>query len=246
MTDTNPLGQPVGFPVPGWTTRPWPPARTVAGRWCRLEPLDPARHADDLFRANSQDVAGRMWTYLPYGPFDDAGSFRTWLDGVNGWEDSLSFAIVAGDHGGAVGMAAFLRIDPPNGSIEVGNVAFSPELQGTTAATEAMFLMMTMVFDELGYRRYEWKCDTLNAPSRRAASRFGFVYEGTFRQSWVVRGRSRDTAWFSITDGEWPRLRAAYERWLAPDNFDDDGRQRVTLSEFTRPISEQQGASRTP
>ncbi|MGH3865058.1 MAG: GNAT family N-acetyltransferase [Pseudonocardiaceae bacterium] len=238
MTDTNHLGQPVGFPVPHWTPRSRPPARALAGYWCRLEPLAPSQHADDLYQANSMDELGRMWTYLPYGPFEDFGSYRKWLESVATFEDPLFFAIVGREHGRAIGLAAFLRVNPPDGGIEVGHLAFSPALQATTAATEAMALMMAMVFDELEYRRYEWKCDALNAPSRRAALRFGFVYEGTFRHALIVKGRNRDTAWFSITDTEWPRLKAAYQRWLAPDNFGADGRQRAALSELTRPIAE--------
>lgn len=238
MNDTNHLGQPVGSPVPRWTPRSRPPARALAGHWCRLEPLDPPHHADDLYQANSMDELGRMWTYLPYGPFEDIGSYRKWLESVADCEDPLFFAIVGREHGRAIGLAAFLRVNPPDGSIEVGHLAFSPALQGTTAATEAMALMMAMVFDELGYRRYEWKCDALNAPSRRAALRLGFVYEGTFRQALIVKGRNRDTAWFSITETEWPRLKAAYQRWLALDNFGANGRQCVALSELTRPIAE--------
>jgi RimJ/RimL family protein N-acetyltransferase len=234
VSDVNNLGQPIGYPVPGWTARPRPTARPMLGRWCHLEPLNAARHADDLYRANRADEEGRMWTYLPYGPFDTPDLYRTWLEEVTAREDLVYFAIIDGQNR-AVGVAAFLRIDPAAGSIEVGHLAFSPALQGTTAATEAMALMMRCVFDELGYRRYEWKCDSLNAASRRAAPRLGFVYEGIFRQALVVKGHNRDTAWFSITDAEWPRLAAAYERWLAPDNFDADGRQRLALSTLTRP-----------
>jgi RimJ/RimL family protein N-acetyltransferase len=146
----------------------------------------------------------------------------------------MFFAIVDGQ-GQAVGVASFLRIDPSAGTIDVGLLAFSPAVQATAAATAAMALVMRTVFDELGYRRYEWKCDSLNATSRRAAQRFGFVYEGTFRQAVVVKGRNRDTAWFPITDADWPRLAAAYARWLAPDNFDAEGRQRLALSELTLP-----------
>ena len=245
MTDTNHLGQPVGSPVPLWTPCSRPPARALTGHWCRLKPLAPPHHADDLYQANNMDELGRMWTYLPYGPFEDFGSYRTWLECVADREDPLYFAIVGREHGRALGLASFLRVNPPDGSIEVGHLAFSPALQATTAATEAMALMMAMVFDELGYRRYEWKCDALNAPSCRAARRFGFVYEGTFRHALIVKGRNRDTAWFSITDTEWPRLKAAYQRWLAPDNFGADGRQRVALSELTRPITEPSDAPGT-
>jgi RimJ/RimL family protein N-acetyltransferase len=206
----------------------------LTGRWCRLEPLDPVRHAEDLYRANRLDEQGRMWTYLSYGPFEDLGTYRRWLGTVAGGQDPLFLAIIAGQTGRAAGVAAFLRVKPADGSIEVGHLAFSPPLQRTTAATEAMALMMATAFDELGYRRYEWKCDALNAPSRRAALRLGFVYEGTFRQATVVRGRNRDTAWFSVTDTEWPRLKEAFRRWLEPDNFGPDGRQRVCLSTLTR------------
>ncbi len=204
----------------------------MEGRWCRLEPLDPARHAEDLHRANSADERGRMWTYLPYGPFESLAAYRTWMEGVAGRDDPMFLAVVDGA-GRAVGVAALQRIDPGNGTIEVGHLAYSPALQATTAATEAMALMMRLVFEEVGYRRYEWKCDSLNAASRRAAQRLGFVYEGTFRKAVVVKGRNRDTAWFSITDAEWPRLAVAYERWLADDNFDGDGRQRLALSKLT-------------
>ena len=233
MTATDHLGQPVGEPVPGWAPRPRPAARTLTGRWCRLEPLDPPRHAEDLYRANCADEQGRMWTYLSCGPFEDLGSYRGWADQVAGGQDPLFFAILAGEPLRAAGVAAYLRVQPGDGSIEVGHLAFSPALQCTTAATEAMALMMANAFDELGYRRYEWKCNSLNAPSRRAALRLGFVYEGTFRQATVVRGRNRDTAWFSVTDTEWPRLKEAFRRWLDPANFGPDGHQRVALSSLT-------------
>jgi len=236
MTDstcTNAFGQPVGPVVPGWSPRPRPPAATLEGRWCRLEPLAVDRHAEALFRANAADRDGRMWTYLPYGPFADQEAYRAWAGGVTGRDDPMFFAIVT--TAGAVGVAALQRVDPAAGTIEVAHVAYSPGLQATTAATEAQFLLMGLVFDRLGYRRYEWKCDALNAPSRRAAARLGFTYEGTFRQAVVVKGRNRDTAWFSIVDGEWPRLRAAFELWLAPGNIDAAGRQRLSLSSLTAP-----------
>lgn len=232
MIGTNELGQPVGDPVNRWSPRQPPPPRVLPGRWCQLEPLDAGRHAADLFKANQHDEAGRMWTYLRYGPFADLTSYRGWVESVEHRDDPLFFAIVTGDDH-ATGVAALQRVDQQMGSIEVGHVAFSPALQGTTAATEAMALLASLVFDELGYRRYEWKCDALNAPSVRAATRLGFVYEGTFRQAVVVKGRNRDTAWFSITDSEWPRLKVVYERWLSPGNFADDGTQRVALSVLT-------------
>lgn len=232
---TNALGQPIGAPVPGWEKRPLPPRTPMEGRTCRLEPLDPNRHAEELFEAMSLDMEGRNWTYLAIGPFAAFGDFRAWLDKMAAGSDPLFHAVIDRATSRAVGVASYLRIEPANGVIEVGHIHFSPLLQGTPMATEAMFLMMQRVFDELGYRRYEWKCDSRNAPSRAAAARLGFQYEGLFRQALVYKGRNRDTAWFSIIDGEWPRLRAAFERWLSPANFDAEGRQRERLSDLTRP-----------
>ncbi|MGK9237220.1 GNAT family N-acetyltransferase [Inquilinus limosus] len=231
---TNALGQPIGAPVPGWEKRPLPPRAPMEGRTCRVVPLDPARHAEDLFEATGRDADGRNWTYLSVGPFADLESFRAWLEKMASGNDPLFHTVIDRATGRAVGVASYLRIDPANGVIEVGHIHFSPLLQRTPMATEAMFLMMRRVFDELGYRRYEWKCDSLNAPSRAAAARLGFRYEGLFRQAVVYKGRNRDTAWFSIIDGEWPRLRAAFERWLDPANFDAEGRQREKLSDLTR------------
>lgn len=228
----NALGQPIGVPVPGWTARPRPPRTAMEGRYCRVEPLDPARHADDLFAANAGDGEGRNWTYLSVEAPATPAAYRAWLEGMAATDDPLVHAIIAADTGRAVGIAAYLRIDPANGAIEVGHINFSPLLQRTRAATEAMYLMMRRAFDELGYRRYEWKCDSLNGPSRAAAGRLGFTYEGLFRQAVVYKGRSRDTAWFSILDSEWLALRAGFERWLDPANFDDAGRQRAQLGEY--------------
>jgi RimJ/RimL family protein N-acetyltransferase len=230
----NHLGQPIGDPVPGWTTRSRPPRTPMIGRYCRVEPLDPARHADDLFAAYRDDPEGRNWTYLPVEPFKDIDAYRTWLIEIAAKDDPLFHAIIDPDEDQACGVAALMRMDPANGVIEVGHINYSPRLQATIAATEAMYLLMHRVFDELGYRRYEWKCDSLNEPSCRAAERFGFTFEGTFRNAWVVKGRNRDTAWFSIIDSEWPAIRTAFESWLSPDNFDDDGEQRRKLAEFRR------------
>jgi RimJ/RimL family protein N-acetyltransferase len=229
---TNSLGQPIGDPVPGWTPRPPPPRAPMHGRLCVLVPLDPAAHAAALFEAHALDREGRNWTYLPYGPFASAGELARWAEWAAAQADPQFFAIVDAGSRRAVGTASFLRIDSEMGVIEVGHLAFSPALQRRPAATEAMQLMMRRVFEELGYRRYEWKCDALNAPSRRAAERLGFRYEGTFRQAVVVKGRNRDTAWYSILDSEWPALRGAFERWLAPENFDAEGRQRRSLGEL--------------
>jgi len=204
----------------------------MVGRFCRVEPLDPARHAADLFAANGLDKDGRNWTYLFQEPFADLGSYHLWLEQVAKGDDPLFHTIVDLKSGKAVGVATFMRIDRANGVIEVGNINYSPLLQRTPAATEAMFLMMARVFDELGYRRYEWKCDSLNAPSRAAALRLGFQYEGLFRQAVIYKGRNRDTTWFSIIDAEWPVLKRAYQQWLAPENFDGEGRQRRGLADL--------------
>jgi RimJ/RimL family protein N-acetyltransferase len=224
----NAFGQPVGPALPGWTPRPRPPRTPLQGRCCRLEPLDADRHAAALHAAYAADADGRNWTYLPYGPFASADAYAAFVRSVQAGDDPLFHAILDAA-GRPVGVASFLRIDPGHGSIEVGHLSYSPALQRTPAATEAMFLMLRRAFDELGYRRTEWKCDSLNAPSRRAALRLGFRFEGVFRQAMVVKGRSRDTAWYSILDSEWPALRSAFERWLEPANFDAQGRQRATL-----------------
>jgi RimJ/RimL family protein N-acetyltransferase len=225
----NALGQPVGDPVPGWTPRPRPARTQIAGAWARLEPLDPERHGAQLWDAYAEDAEGRGWTYLANGPFADYAGYRAWLDAVAPGEDPLFHAIVDGASGLASGVASYLRIDPANGVIEVGHINYAPRLQRSRAATEAMFLMMRRAFDELGYRRYEWKCDSLNAPSRAAAERLGFRYEGLFRQAIVYKGRNRDTAWYAITDAEWPALKGRFERWLDAANFDAEGRQRAPL-----------------
>lgn len=231
MTERNDLGQPVGFAVPDWTPPPRPPREPMLGRYCRVEPLDHARHGADLYAANLADAEGRMWTYLPYGPFDRAEEYLEWLERASLSEDPLFHAIVDGESGRAAGVASYLRIDPTNGSIEVGHLAYSPGLQRTRAATEAMYLMMERAF-ALGYRRYEWKCNALNAPSCAAAVRLGFSFEGIFRQSTVVKGRNRDTAWYAVVDREWPSLRAAFAEWLAPANFDAGGVQRRRLGDL--------------
>ncbi len=226
----NELGQPVGFPVGGWRSPPRPQRVLLQGRYCRLEPLDSGRHAAELHAANSLDRDGRMWTYLFSGPFATLGEFTAWLEAREDSLDPLFFAIVDEASGRATGLASYLRIDTTHGGIEVGHLALSPLLQKTRAATEAMYLMMKHAF-ELGYRRYEWKCDALNAASRRAAERLGFTFEGVFRQAVIYKGRNRDTAWYSIIDREWPRVEARLLGWLNPANFDDQGRQRRRLEE---------------
>ena len=213
----------------------------MEGRFCRLEPLDPAWHAEDLFAANQLDKDGRNWTYLFVGPFGDFASYRAWLEQVAKGDDPLFHAIIDKSTSKAVGVATYMRIDRANGVIEVGNINYSPLLQRKPGATEAMYLMMVRVFDELGYRRYEWKCDALNAASRAAAQRLGLSFEGVFRQATVYKGRNRDTAWYAAIDREWPALREAFLAWLDPGNFDGDGRQRTRLSDRTRPLLKQRG-----
>jgi RimJ/RimL family protein N-acetyltransferase len=204
----------------------------MTGRYCRLEPVSVERHEKDLFAAYMQAPDGRDWTYLFSDRPASASDFHTYLAKLEKSEDPLHFTIIDSATHKAVGTAALMRIEPTHGVIEVGSITFSPLLKKTRAATESMYLLMRRAFDELGYRRYEWKCDSLNAPSRSAALRYGFTFEGIFRQAIVYKGRSRDTAWFSIIDGEWPALKAAFERWLDPANFDDMGRQKRRLAEF--------------
>jgi RimJ/RimL family protein N-acetyltransferase len=224
----NSLGQPVGESLPQWQAPPPPPRVALQGNWCRVEPLDPARHADSMWLADSQERDAASWTYLSVGPFAAASEHRAWLEKLASSADPMAFAIIDPTQQRAVGVCSYLRIAPEHGVIEIGHIHYSPALQRTTAATEAMYLLMAQAF-ALGYRRYEWKCDSLNAASRAAAERLGFTYEGTFRQAIVYKGRSRDTAWFAIVDRDWPVLKRAFERWLASANFTADGRQIRSL-----------------
>jgi RimJ/RimL family protein N-acetyltransferase len=206
-----------------------PPAhRPLLGTRVRLEPLDPERHADDLLAAAAGDP--KLWDYLPYGPFADAEELRGWLAARTASPDPLFLTIVDTASGRAAGVASYLRIEPEHGCIEIGHIWFGARLQRTPAATETIYLLARHAFDDLGNRRLEWKCDAANARSRRAAERFGFTFEGVFRQHMIVKGRNRDTAWFALLDGEWPAVRAAFEAWLSPGNFDAEGRQRSALA----------------
>lgn len=236
----NHLGQPLGFPLLSWSPPVIPQREPMQGRFCRLEPLSLECHANALFDANADDTDGRNWTYLAYGPFNTLAEYRDWMATTCVGTDPLFFAVVDFAHGDAVGLASYLRITPAAGSIEVGHINFSPRLQRTPAATEAMFLMMQRAFD-LGYRRYEWKCDALNGPSRAAAQRLGLSYEGTFRQATVYKRRNRDTAWYAAIDAEWPQLMQAFQTWLDPTNFDSQGRQRIRLRDLTAPVLKQRG-----
>ncbi|MEM9318440.1 MAG: GNAT family protein [Pseudomonadota bacterium] len=224
-------GRKLGHPVPGFTPPPRPNAAVLEGRYSRLERLGP-RHAEGLFAAYAGHDA--LWDYMPTGPFQSAEDYAGWVASVETSIDPFFYAIIDREAGALGGAASFLRIKPEAGSIEVGFIALAPQLQQTRAATEAMALMMGWAFDA-GYRRYEWKCDALNTPSRRAAARLGLSYEGVFRQATVVKGRNRDTAWFAAIDAEWPELRAAFESWLTPENFDANGRQITALSRLTAP-----------
>ena len=231
----NHLGQPIGDPVEGWMPPALPTRSTISGRYCRLEPLDVTEHTSPLWEAFALDREHRNWTYLMHGPYATRDQFAGWVASAAVTDDPLFFAIVDLVSGRAAGVASYLRIAPAAGSIEVGHINFSPLLQRTPAATESMYLMMRHAF-ALGYRRYEWKCDALNGPSRRAAERLGLSFEGIFRQAVVYKGRNRDSAWYAAIDKEWPALEAAFQQWLAPENFDEAGRQRTSLSTATKPL----------
>ena len=226
----NQYGQPIGAALPGWAPRARPDATPMQGRFCTLEKLDAARHADALFEAYMQAPDGRAWTYLFVERPADAAAYRAYAEACAASADPYHYAIVDNASGRPVATSSLMRIDPAMGAVEVGNITYSPLIQRQPAGTEAQFLLMRRAFDELGYRRYEWKCDSLNAPSRAAALRYGFTFEGIFRQAVVYKGRSRDTAWFSVTDQEWPRLRAGFEAWLDPANFDSAGQQKQSLT----------------
>lgn len=221
---------PLGADVPEWRPPPAPERTTHEGAWMRLEPLDASLHGAALFDAYAG--ADAVWDYLPYGPFATKDAYLRWLEPMAASKDPLFFAICPRSGGGAAGVLSYLRVTPVHGVIEIGHLNFAPRLQQTPAASEAVFTLIDHAF-ALGYRRVEWKCNALNAASRRAAERFGFQFEGVFRQMMVVKGRNRDSAWFSIIDREWPALAEAHRQWLSPENFDADGRQRRALSELT-------------
>ena len=214
-----------------WTPVALPCPVTLRGRSVTLEPLDAARHAASLWR----DVHGHdeLWRWMPDGPYVSEPDLRQALHAKQTAQNTVFLAIVPAETGLAAGYASYMRMEPAHGVIEVGNILLGPSLQRTTAATEAMFLMAGHIFDGLGYRRYEWKCNAENEPSRRAALRVGFKFEVIFRQHMVVKGRNRDTAWFAMLDHEWPARQRAFTAWLEPGNFDNAGKQRKTLQEIT-------------
>ncbi|MDK3073216.1 GNAT family protein [Sedimentitalea sp. JM2-8] len=232
MTQTDPE-RPLGAVVENWTPPEAPGGEILEGRYARLEPLSAKDHAAPLFAAYAGHDA--IWDYMPCGPFGTEAQYRDWVRETVANPAHMFYAIRDRETGEIGGVASYLRIDPAAGSIEVGNIAYGPSLQRTRAATETMTLMMGWAFDA-GYRRYEWKCNALNAPSRRAAQRLGFSYEGVFRQALVVKGRNRDTAWFAAIDKEWPALRDAFGQWLDPANFDGSGRQITPLGRLTEEI----------
>ena len=229
MTASEPdphSGLPVGLPVDGKQS-PRPEPVVLEGRYGRIEKLEAARDGASLWQAVKGQNA--LWPYMGYGPFTDEAAFTAWLAERPKLEDPYSYAIIDKNNR-AVGIATLMEIRPAMRVIEVGNIVYTPLLQRTPLGSEAQYLLAKYVFETLGYRRYEWKCNALNAPSRRAALRYGFTFEGIFRQHFIVKGRNRDTAWFSMLDSEWPARKAAFERWLAAENFDTQGRQKVSLS----------------
>ena len=228
---TNELGQPVGDPV-DWRGARRPQRQSLGqGRFCRIEPLQAHQHGAQLYAAQALDGGGANWTYLPHPPPADQAEYLQRLEQQQASPDPLFYTVLdmAGE---PLGTASYLRIQPEVGSIEVGYIHFTPKMQRGPLSTEAMYLMMRYAFVDLGYRRYEWKCDSLNAPSRKAALRLGFTFEGIFRQDRVVKGRNRDTAWYSILDKEWPALERSFQSWLDPANFDEQGGQRQTLQSY--------------
>jgi RimJ/RimL family protein N-acetyltransferase len=224
-------GLPIGIETDAYPA-PRPERLTIEGRYVRLEPLDPLKHTDDLYAASHGADKDVIWQYLFEAPFADHASFKAHIERKAASEDPLFFTIIDKASGKAVGYETLMRIDTTHRVIEVGNIMYGSPLQKTPGATEAQYLLMRYVFDTLGYRRYEWKCNSLNAPSRRAADRFGFTFEGIFRSHMILRGRNRDTAWYSILEAEWPKQKQVFEAWLDPANFDAAGQQKKRLGDF--------------
>ncbi|SEG18576.1 GNAT family N-acetyltransferase [Marinobacterium lutimaris] len=232
MSRLNEFGQPIGDALPdGWTPPPLPSRMTLAGRVVKIVPMDAEAHGAALYEAFKLDETDAGWTYMANGPYSCLADFMTWLKTAAVATDPMLFSFLNAQSGQPVGYGALMRIDARMACIEVGNLRMSPLQQRTPMSTEAIHLLADYAF-KLGYRRFEWKCDSLNAPSRTAAERLGFTYEGTFRNAMHYKGRSRDTAWFSITEDEWPAIREAQQAWLAPDNFDQNGIQKQRLAEL--------------
>jgi RimJ/RimL family protein N-acetyltransferase len=227
----NDAAQPIGPPV-DVTPAGRPGPVKLDGRFCRIEKLDLVRHSQALWQAMKDDLS--LWTYMGFGPFSDQPSFQQWVEERAVLLDPYAYAVVDKANGQALGIVTLMEIRPAARVIEMGSIVYSRALQRTPAATEAQYLLARYVFDDLRYRRYEWKCNALNQPSRAAALRLGFTYEGIFRQHMIIKGRNRDTAWFAMLDSEWPTIKGAFERWLAPENFDADGKQKTSLREFQK------------
>lgn len=225
----NQFGQVLGTEICNWVPCKRPGTAVLQGHYCQLEPFNIDLHAKKLFTALSENNNGESWTYLPYGPFATLNEFIIWLENLIASQDVVVYAITNGITKSPIGISAYLRISLEHGAIEIGHLHFSHQLKKTPMATEAIYLMLSHVFDDLGYRRCEWKCNTLNEPSKKAALRFGFKFEGIFRQNFVYKNRNRDTAWFSIIDSEWPVLKEKFVRWLSPENFDASGKQMTKL-----------------
>lgn len=217
-----------------WTARPRPQRKVLDGRHVRLEPLSAARHGDGLYEAATVGNADERFLWLGEVTPASRAEFQPWLEKVEASEDPLYFVCIDKASGNVAGRQTLMRIDPANGVAEIGHIHWGPLMQRKPAATEAHFLFMQYIFDELGYRRWEWKCNNRNEPSKRAADRFGFTFEGLFRQHMIIKGENRDTAWYSIIDAEWPALKSAYEGWLDPANFDRDGNQKRRLEDFRK------------
>jgi RimJ/RimL family protein N-acetyltransferase len=230
MQDVLPLGEAVN-----WKPAQRPASTSLRGSHVLVRPVEPDADAELLFAvSHTPEGDPAIWTYLPDGPYESPDQLRRMLTWATSSDDPLYFTLAALPDERPLGIASYLRITPEFGAIEIGHIWFGPPLQRTTAATEAIFLLARHALDELGYRRLEWKCNALNAASRRSAERFGFTFEGVFRKHQVVKGRNRDTAWYAITDDEWPGIRSGYEAWLAAENFDGDGRQKRPLGEMIR------------
>jgi len=230
--EKNQFGQILGNPVEDWVPRVAPAKERMWGYYCILEPLDVSRHGADLFKAYQFNNPGDTWTYLPFGPFETYEEFDKWLKARSALEGYIFFTVIDKNTHLPQGIASYHHLDLAHGTVEVGAIHYSKRLQKTRAATEAMYLMMYQIFQKLGYRRYQWRCDSLNQASRNAAERLGFTFEGIFRQTNVFKGRNRDTAWYSIIDSEWPILKGKFEKWLDPNNFDENGNQKVKLKEI--------------
>ncbi len=227
---TNKSGQPIGELISSWTNRQFPPHTTMEGQYCTINILDVVKHGEDLFNAFTKDINNQDWTYLPYGPFATKKEFFDWLQNECTSDDPFFHTIIDRSNNRSIGMASYLRINNKDGVIEVGHIHYSPVMQKKPIGTEVMYLMMKRVFDELKYRRYEWKCNALNLRSCQAARRFGFKFEGIFKQHMISKNRNRDTAWFAIIDKDWPRIKENFNKWLDKNNFNEDGSQKVSLS----------------